>query len=773
VQIKALVHEVVSSWQSLAADWQLEAAEHLYEQLEYLADLAANLSLENLRQPVLDFCAYLSSFVETQPSPQHLAVMGAMVQKLEAALRKPSARLEPASVLALSPPRAEWHAAFRMEGIDLGFTASASGLLDALNSRTIQLVICPLKLFVQLRPLLDQWAKERKGAFPALLTIDAEATPASRVQATLNDIDLNLERPSPNELAQKAKQLLAGIREASNYRVMMVDDDPQVRIFVSAALKGNGMHVQAMESAEAALAHIADFKPDLLLLDLNLPGSSGLELTSELRSRSDSLILPIVFLSGDTTEQARFSALKVGGDDFLTKPISPRHLVTAIRTRIKRVRALAQLSQQSRAGQTQHRSDEAASTISAPSTKQMRRGEWLELLNELAAQPGAEPCALLVLTMDQSARLSEQLGLLAQSGVELALSARLSEVLGPRDRFAAIQPFVYGVVTRGRLQKEVAELAEQLRAVVADRSFSVARGERHLSLSVGVCQDAELQCDPDKWFNSANAAAQTARRLGGNRIEGVIADLPDGMSMEKAIQIRALVERPLKHGMMHFEYVPWIPLQGAAGIFELKAQLNDPRDPLRAIKREHYAPIAALQGSLLGIEQFCMQHLSKEMLKMRALGQRVRAMSRVSSGFLVALREAPSRELAPDDFLLLASVTELLRVDPRELDGVRQIGLELYAEFAEHELTLAIELRRLPLNGVIVPCALLEIPERIEALTGIRTLASERRWKFLVRGLSNNNMLRQLWQLGSDFAQGEALAPASLSMDFDFSEIAL
>jgi signal transduction histidine kinase len=94
---------------------------------------------------------------------------------------------------------------------------------------------------------------------------------------------------------------------------------------------------------------LPDFKPDLVLLDLYLPGGNGIEIAQRIREQPAYAFLPIVFLSGEQDIDQRFDAIRVGADDFITKPVKPRHLVTTVESRIKRARELYVGQSESRA----------------------------------------------------------------------------------------------------------------------------------------------------------------------------------------------------------------------------------------------------------------------------------------------------------------------------------------------------------------------------------------------------------------------------------------
>lgn len=118
--------------------------------------------------------------------------------------------------------------------------------------------------------------------------------------------------------------------------ILVVDDDKHIREVVSFALTKAGMH--AIESADGkqALKAFDQHRPDLIVLDINLPEINGLEVCREIRKTSD---VPILFLSSREDEIDRILGLELGADDYVTKPFSPRELVARINSILKRTRS--------------------------------------------------------------------------------------------------------------------------------------------------------------------------------------------------------------------------------------------------------------------------------------------------------------------------------------------------------------------------------------------------------------------------------------------------
>lgn len=124
------------------------------------------------------------------------------------------------------------------------------------------------------------------------------------------------------------------------YRVLVVEDDPTQALFAESVLGGAGIQVQTAALPEAVMPAMEQFSPDLVLMDLHMPGMSGTELTRLIRAHPAFAHTPIVFLTGDPDPERQFEVLENGADDFLSKPIRPRHLIAAVQSRVKRARAL-------------------------------------------------------------------------------------------------------------------------------------------------------------------------------------------------------------------------------------------------------------------------------------------------------------------------------------------------------------------------------------------------------------------------------------------------
>jgi len=115
--------------------------------------------------------------------------------------------------------------------------------------------------------------------------------------------------------------------------VLVVDDEPMVREVVAQYLQRDGHNVHEVGDGTAALAWLADHRPDLVVLDIMLPGTDGLSVLRHLRATGD---IPVILLTAQADELDRVLGLELGADDYVVKPFSPRELAARVRTVLRR-----------------------------------------------------------------------------------------------------------------------------------------------------------------------------------------------------------------------------------------------------------------------------------------------------------------------------------------------------------------------------------------------------------------------------------------------------
>jgi two-component system alkaline phosphatase synthesis response regulator PhoP len=122
-------------------------------------------------------------------------------------------------------------------------------------------------------------------------------------------------------------------------KILIIDDEPSILNLVSAYLRPEGFEVYTASDGPSGLKAARACKPDLIVLDLMLPGMDGLEVLNRLRRESN---VYVILLTARTEETDKIVGLSIGADDYVTKPFSPRELVARIKAALRRMQLISQ-----------------------------------------------------------------------------------------------------------------------------------------------------------------------------------------------------------------------------------------------------------------------------------------------------------------------------------------------------------------------------------------------------------------------------------------------
>lgn len=598
-----------------------------------------------------------------------------------------------------------------------------------------------------------------------VLALMPKADMHARLAAAIGGADALLEAPDAAMVLSRLDELLAP-PEAEPYRVLIVDDDRQQSMYCEAVLKKKGMRTQTAPSAEMALKQLEIFAPELLLIDLHMPGLNGMELTALVRERAQAVLLPIIFLTGELDLQTRFDALNVGGDDFFTKPIRPRHLATAVASRIKRARALRR---------------QLASTLAAPRPGMpIQRGAFLELLR--AAAGSDRNYALLYCAVDQLKSLDEQLGLIVRGELEQSVLAAVVEALKPTDSVTVWQDFCFLALVQRETAAELAIAAEAVRTRVALHPYSLNGATAALTLSIGIAERATGAGDAERWLRAARAACQFAHRGGGNSLEAVPATLPAGLNLDDAFALRELLRGPPGRTTLQVEYQPMIQLRGPhTGQYWMYLRLQSNQPGARGFHRGEYLVPARSAGVLTAIERYGIEQAMAAIADHGQRGRPLRLATHCSAENLLSklpqwLDETIGRESSwPGALILAFDAPELLALSAAQrslIEALPRPGVRLmlchYQGTPEQQRLIA----SLPFSEVELASSLLDHLRPDEDLKDLAErvgLLRKAARSVIARDLKHVALLSNLWNIGVDYIVADTMRAPGPALDYDFS----
>ncbi len=338
----------------LERGWPLAEVAALHDDLDRIASAADGLHDAELAGAAVELSVYLCSFVEDGRNPD--AGQREKLLRLGSALAGNVAPVEaPAAAPGSSKHSRLAHLLYVSEDAELVAELSLrlaerqvamtarSTVEDALSrppEHAMHVVLVDQTHLDGLQRLeraaLSLGGTAGRPLFAALLR---DNSLEQRMRALRGGADAVIELEDASRLAERAARLLRE-RDGAPLRAMIIDDDRSQAMFCESVLRHAGVEARLHTDARQALMEFSDFRPEVVLVDLYMPDMDGMSLVAALRAQPEAAGAAIVFLSGDQDSETRFEALAAGGDDFLTKPILPRHLIKAVLTRGRRVRQL-------------------------------------------------------------------------------------------------------------------------------------------------------------------------------------------------------------------------------------------------------------------------------------------------------------------------------------------------------------------------------------------------------------------------------------------------
>jgi two-component system, OmpR family, alkaline phosphatase synthesis response regulator PhoP len=169
-------------------------------------------------------------------------------------------------------------------------------------------------------------------------------------------------------------------------KILIVDDEPDIVEFISYNLKSKGYLISTAKDGVEAVRKARDFRPDLILLDIMMPNKDGIETIKELRSMHEFDETVIIFLTAINDEKVEIEGLKIGADDFISKPIKPELLATRIGSALRRFRKDDEVEQKQNFGDLEI--NKTKFTVSYKEDEILLAKKEFELLSLLASKPG-------------------------------------------------------------------------------------------------------------------------------------------------------------------------------------------------------------------------------------------------------------------------------------------------------------------------------------------------------------------------------------------------
>ena len=789
-------------WAQLSEQWTQAQAESFAEHVDAWFDAAHGDQVSRLG----DLAAYLASFVESgrEPNTAQRIRLAELMDAVQQAASQPSA--EPtAPAISAAPAPATTPAVDAADNV-----TSIQGALAAVGrQRTSRNTLCLLGVGDKLAPGLQSALGERgyelqtfndagglRGflastvpgavimtaqqlrALPALVSRwrDAPSPPAIVVLSPDRDLTHRLLALRAGATAFFAAPLdsyriaarideLLGRQDAPPYRVLIVEDDRELAVQFGQWIAAEGMTARIAPHGAAAVAALADFQPDAVLIDATLPDARGIDLVQVMRQQAEQATLPIVMAAeaGDASE--RFDAIAAGADEVLVKPLKARHVVGVIRSRVQRAQWL--------------RAQAEAGAARDPKTGLYSRSLVIE---RIAGRVGTQGSALMMIQFDDVETLRSQVGLSALATIDVDIGTRLRDLLANHDMACGLRDFAWLVLLTRDRRELLTQLAERVRFAIVERPLAVGNEPVPVSASIGLVALDDAPTDADAAVLAAERACTEARGRGGNI--AVWSSVEDSTPADPVLAVRAVLSRPLDRRNLRVEYRPLIPLKGSLhDQFDFQFFLGSAAN---GGSRGGYALCARVAGELgmrSALERARFEIAFGVREEARSGRHALRFLMPVTSDWLLDPEELDwlldtmaRRQLAGGGFTFELTGAELL--DHRQalnapIARLREAGFRFGLSDYGRDFAAVHVLTQLPVDVLRLDAELLDATASANStsptLIALVRKAHQLGAMVVAPGMNTLEHAHIYTRLGIDYGVGNAFGPALAQPEFDFN----
>lgn len=765
--------------------WDKGLVDALYARIREISESSKAHSLFQLNESVFSLEVYLSSFVDSDitPGTTQLSAISGLVRALKTAANvtpAPEPDLggseipdivvsevdEESGVFILaeqSEPFDDIVAALRDLDCAVEVFDDTDALLARMDAATPRVIVADAAKLPRIAPLSNELVRLRShmSLRIPLLFIGRSTTLQLRVEAIRAGGDGYLVTPiDPAEVAQHIHDM-AMPEPARRSRVLIVEDDPTQADFAGSILRKAGIEVMQATDPVRVLDSLAEFKPDLILMDIYMPEVNGIELTTIIRDHQEFVTTPIVFLSGEQNTEKQLDALSVGGDDFVAKPIRPKYLLSVVLTRIRRARQIREATGQppkhdrvTGLFSRQHLLDRIAGVIDEP-TK-------------------SAPSGLLLISPDNKESLRQEIGAGGLDHLMAQIGETLTAELENTDVAARLDDTAFGILARRGAHTELTELAERLIQLLSNDT-------RMNGVSVGLCMIDARHEDANGIINRARLACDEARAHGGQRVHVHMSEADsEEITVASDDDLGQRVRDALRDDAFTILYQPLLDLESRGSEnYQIVVRLQNAKGDLIGDRTLLEAAQATNNGEAL--DRWVLDRAVDILKQRRDSGRRTRVFAQQSSHSALNV-ELPAwlmgrlraKQMVGTGLVIdfrLPDLSKNLKTAQRTISALREMDVEVALSlFPEKDAAFKV-LSFLQANYISITPRLLKADRQV--ISRVINKAHAASAKVIVSNVDDPRSIDLHWSSGADFLQGNFIQRPLENMDYDFSQVVI
>jgi diguanylate cyclase (GGDEF)-like protein len=540
----------------------------------------------------------------------------------------------------------------------------------------------------------------------------------------------------------------------TNATLLLVDDEAMNRDALSRRLARRGYTVLTAESGPSALAMVGAHRVDAVLLDVMMPGMSGLETLRRLRESRSVSDLPVIMVTAKDRAEDVVEALELGANDYVTKPIDFPIALARIRTQV-----------------TARRAD--------PLTGLPNRAMFMDRVERLITSCGESDVpsfAVLFLDVDRFKTVNDSLGHLAGDELLVGLARRLEGSLRATDAvaratgdhtLARLGGDEFTVLLNGvRTTAEAMSVADRLLAAAA-RPFEIQGSEVVVSISLGLVMNAPRYQRAEDMVRDADTAMYSAKAQGKARV--AVFDTSMLAAIEERTQLEADLRRALEHGQLQLYYQPIVELatKRLCG-FEALLRWHHPRRGV--VSPAQFVPAAEETGLIVSIGLWAIREACQQM---RTWAGEFPECAALTINVNLSARQCMDADLVPNVQRILAEtglaperlkleITEGIVLENSEsvvdvLNALRALGVQLGLDDFGTGYSALSYLRQFPFQTLKIDRSFvdgMQTDGSAEIIRAIVSLASGLAMDVTAEGIETAEQVRDLRDLDCQYGQG-------------------
>ncbi len=786
-QLPQRITAIDEKWAMLSkGNWNNDTLDDLYTRVLEISNGSSQFGFFQLNESVFSTEVYLSSFVEAKepPSSEQVEAIDGLLRTLNATATATTAANsnddsnasgnKPLAYLLDANSESYGTLVKQLEqlGAEVQQFKEPEPCLRAIDTRPPQVIVANTTLLAKMEKISAELLrlKSQMSLSIPLVFVSSSNTLQLRVDAIRAGSDAYYVTSTNTSEIANGIMKLAAPDVTEPYRVMVVEDDPTQAEFAATILQKADIRVETVTEPMRVLDALGNFRPDLILMDIYMPDINGIELTSVIREYNEFVSIPIVFLSGEHNADKQLDALRVGGDDFISKPISPKRLLTIVKNRVSRARQLVNAL-----GSSQTTHDPVSGLFS-------RRHFYDRVDKALHSNESrTQPAGIQLIRPDRQAELLNTLGAGGMDNILAELGELVIRESDSTDVIAKIDDTTIGLFSRRESNKQITDIADSLVEKIAAYEFLSGGKPIHITASIGLCLFDENLDDADGLTSRAEAACIHAIERGGNRRHiHTTADEVKNNKVQQDNALTASIQRALSENKFVVQYQPMLDLhtRGSEN-YEIILRMPMPNGDL--LNERQIREPAAIAGLSDAIDRWLLERAIAILKERRQSGRRTHIFVRQSGASAMdpnhpawLLGRLRANQMVGTGLVLdfrLSDLSSDLKMVQKTFRALRDLDVEAsISRFPEKNAAFKV-LQFLKAQHINIAPRLLKADR--DTISKVISNAHKLKAKVIVSNVDDPRSIDLHWSSGADFLQGNFIQRPLEDMDYDFSQVVI